>query len=228
MAKQYSIDEATKSTGGLRQGVVQGQSEPQLDRQIFSSPEGELVGPFKGDSGFYVIQVEKMTPEVTQSITDASQQIRQTLAAQQQQEIAQNFQTNFQNKWVSRTFCADGYRIDRCANAEPPPPTCTEQVLKTTGCEAFAPPRGVFDPGTQGVFGSAPPTIQPQGPPVHHDGDGRPGPAAPGPRPRQPPRRAPCPRAACPPAACRRAGAAGHGAAGFDADGRRRAASRRR
>ena len=31
VAKKYSIDEATKSTGGLRQGVVAGQSEPALD-----------------------------------------------------------------------------------------------------------------------------------------------------------------------------------------------------
>ncbi len=29
------------------------------------------------------------------------------------------FQANFQTKWIARTFCADGYRIDRCANAEP-------------------------------------------------------------------------------------------------------------
>ena len=88
MAKKYSIDEATKSTGGLRQGVVAGQSEPALDEQIFGAAEGELVGPFETDAGFYVIQVEKVTPAATQPLTDVSEQIRQTLAAQRQQEIA--------------------------------------------------------------------------------------------------------------------------------------------
>lgn len=164
VAKKYSVDEATKSTGGLRQGVVQGQSEPTLDDQIFSAQPNTLVGPFKGDAGYYVIEVQKVTPAVTSSLDDVRQQISQTLVAQRQQEIAQNFQDDFQTKWVQRTFCADGYRIDRCANAEPPPPTCTEQLINTTGCDAPVPPRGVFDPGSQGVFGSPPPTIRPQGP----------------------------------------------------------------
>ena len=58
VAKKYSIDEATKNTGGLREAVVEGQSEPALDEAIFSSPEGELVGPLEGDAGFYVLQVD--------------------------------------------------------------------------------------------------------------------------------------------------------------------------
>ncbi len=58
VAKEFSIDEATQSTGGLREAVVQGQSEPALDEQIFSAPEGELVGPFESEQGFYVIQVD--------------------------------------------------------------------------------------------------------------------------------------------------------------------------
>ena len=79
VAKEFSIDEATKSTGGLRQAVVEGQSEPALDAEIFAAPEGELVGPFEGDAGFYVIQVEKITPAATTPLEDASEQIRQTL-----------------------------------------------------------------------------------------------------------------------------------------------------
>ena len=79
VAKKYSIDEATKSTGGLRQGVVQGQSEPALDDQIFSAQPNTLVGPFKGDAGYYVIEVEKITPAVTTPLDDVRQQISQTL-----------------------------------------------------------------------------------------------------------------------------------------------------
>ena len=37
----------------------QGQSEPALDEQIFSADQNELVGPFKGDAGYYVIEVRR-------------------------------------------------------------------------------------------------------------------------------------------------------------------------
>ena len=108
VAKEFSIDDATKSTGGLRQGVVEGQSEPALDKEIFAATQGDLVGPFKGDAGFYVIEVQKITPATTTSLEDATDQIKQTLVAARQQEIAQTFQSNFRTKWVARTFCADG------------------------------------------------------------------------------------------------------------------------
>ena len=58
VAEKFSIDEATKGTGGCARRSSPGQSEPALDEQIFAAPEGELVGPFETDAGFYVIQVE--------------------------------------------------------------------------------------------------------------------------------------------------------------------------
>lgn len=105
VAKDLSIDEATQSTGGLREGVVEGQSEPALDAEIFSAPEGELVGPFEGDSGFYVIQVEAITEATTTPLDEASEQIRQTLLAGRQQQIAAEFQEGFRSKWTARTVC---------------------------------------------------------------------------------------------------------------------------
>ena len=35
---------------------MKGQSEPALDQQIFSAPQGQLVGPFKGQAGYYLIE----------------------------------------------------------------------------------------------------------------------------------------------------------------------------
>jgi foldase protein PrsA len=164
VAKKYSIDDATKSTGGLRQGVVAGQSEPALDKEIFSATQGNLVGPFKGDSGYYVIEVEKITPATTTSLSDATDQIKQTLVAAKQQEIAQTFQTNFQTKWTARTFCADGYRIERCANAEPVASTCTAEIAESQGCPAPVPSTKPIAPGTATVFGVAATPGLPQGP----------------------------------------------------------------
>ncbi len=177
VAKKYSIDEATQATGGLRPAVVAGQSEKALDEQIFSADENVLVGPFKGDAGYYVIDVEKITPAATQQLDDPVQaasaqgaaqtvadQIRATLVSAHQQQIAQDFQTDFQNKWVARTFCAEGFRIERCANADPPPDPCTKDVAESQGCDAPVASTRPIAPGTNTVFGSTPATSLPQGP----------------------------------------------------------------
>ncbi len=164
VAKEFSIDDATKSTGGLRQGVVEGQSEPALDKEIFAAPEGDLVGPFEGDAGFYVIEVQKVTPATTTSLEDATDQIKQTLVAARQQELAQTFQDNFRTKWVARTFCADGYRIDDCSNSEPVANTCTEEIAESQGCPAPVQSTRPIAPGTATVFGTAAAPALPQGP----------------------------------------------------------------
>lgn len=164
VAKELSVDEATRDTGGLRPGVVQGQSEPFLDEQIFNAPEGELVGPFETDAGFYVIRVEKVTPAETTPLEQVSDQIRQTLVSARQQEILATFQEDFQGKWVARTFCAEEYAIAQCSNAPPPPNPCTEEIAENQGCDAPVPSTRPIAPGTAGVFGTPAAPGLPQGP----------------------------------------------------------------
>jgi foldase protein PrsA len=163
-AKKYSIDEATKNSGGLREQVIEGQSEPALDEQIFQAPEGELVGPFKANAGFYVIQVQSINPASTTSLADASKDIEATLVSAKQSVIADTFQQDFNAEWKARTFCAEGYRIDRCANADPPATACTEQVAEKSGCAAAVPSQPVIAPGTATQLGGTPATALPQGP----------------------------------------------------------------
>jgi parvulin-like peptidyl-prolyl isomerase len=164
VTKKYSIDEATKDTGGLRQQVIQGQSEPALDKEIYESSEGELVGPFKANAGYYVIQVEKINPAETTSLADATDDIKQALVTARQNEVAQNFQDDFTAKWRSRTFCAEGYRIDRCSNSDAPASQCTKDVAEKTGCGATVPSRKVVPPGQAVPLGLQAPTALVQGP----------------------------------------------------------------
>lgn len=125
VTKRLSTDEATAQAGGLRQGVIQGQSEPALDEAIFSAPEGELVGPIETEAGFYVFQVERIEAATTQPLDEqTTEQIRQTLAAQEQQEAAESFQVDFIARWTARTVCAEDVMIDRCGNSPPPPDAC--------------------------------------------------------------------------------------------------------
>jgi parvulin-like peptidyl-prolyl isomerase len=155
VAKEYSTDPTTKSVGGLRQGVAKGQSEPALDKQVFSAPPNQIVGPFKGQSGFYAIEVEAVHPASTQPFSKVQSQIQQQLGSLQQQQIAQNFQTNFVSKWTSQTFCASGYVIDRCANFQAP--------VTTTGGGAVVASTRPVSPGQATVFFSTPQGL-PQGP----------------------------------------------------------------
>jgi parvulin-like peptidyl-prolyl isomerase len=155
VATKYSTDPTTKSVGGLRQGVAKGQSEPALDKQVFSAPPQQIVGPFKGQSGFYAIEVEATHPASTQPFSKVQSQIQQQLGSLQQQQIVQNFQTNFLAKWTSQTFCASGYVIDRCANFKAP--------VTTTGGGAVVPSTKPVPPGQATVFFSTPQGL-PQGP----------------------------------------------------------------
>ena len=205
VAKDFSIDEATKSTGGLREGVIEGQSEPALDAEIFSAPEGELVGPIETDAGFALILVEGITPASTAPLNaQTREQITQTLIAARQQQIATTFQASFTNKWRARTYCAEDYRIDRCSNSPSVPDPCTEEVADTTGCGAPVPSTKPIPPGSAGVFGAPAPTGLPQGPISPQSAGTPPGGLPPGLIPGAPPGAAPpgaAPPGAAPPGA---------------------------
>ena len=156
VAARFSTDKATKDSGGLRAGVAEGQSEPALEDQVFSAEQGQLVGPFKGQSGYYLIEVEKINPAQTTPLSDVSKQIEQQLAQGKQQQLSQDFQQDFLDKWRSRTFCADDYLIDRCENFTTPLQTIpgAPPVISTPA----------VPPGQTAVFAGQPIPALPQGP----------------------------------------------------------------
>jgi foldase protein PrsA len=162
-AKKYSDDEASKQRGGLIEGLAQGQQDPQLEEQAFAAPEGELVGPFKTDQGYYLIEVVGITPASTQSLADADAAIRQQL----QQSLAQAQQTEAQNdflaKWVRRTECVPAVEMEFCAGYVAPEP---EQVPgQETPTPAPVNPTSPIEPGTAArTFDGTTQTGLPQGP----------------------------------------------------------------
>lgn len=156
VASKYSTDKATKSNGGLRKGVAQGQSEPALDQQIFAAPTGQLVGPFKGQAGYYVIEVDKVTPASVTPLSKVETQIKQQLAQGLQQEKVSQVQASITAKWASRTFCASGFVVQQCSNFTPP-------STQSQG----APPvlsSSAVNPGQATTFPGQPPQALPQGP----------------------------------------------------------------
>jgi len=156
VAARYSTDKATKSTGGLRKGVAQGQSEPELDKQIFAAPTGELVGPFKGQQGWYLIEVAKVTPESVTPLSKLESQIKQQLQQGKQQEQVSQVQQSITAKWTSRTFCADGFVVQQCENFTAPS-TAAQGAPPVASSLAVNPGQATTFPGQQ------PPAL-PQGP----------------------------------------------------------------
>jgi foldase protein PrsA len=190
VAAKFSTDKATKSNGGLRKAVAQGQSEPALDEQIFSAPTGVLVGPFKGQAGYYLIEVEKVTPESVTPLAEIESQIKQQLAQGLQQEVASRAQQTITDKWTDRTFCATGYVVQQCSNFTAPQQT-------TPG----APPvlsSAAVQPGDTTAFPGQAPTALPQGPQFPAPKQ-QPAVLGPGGAPTLPPGTAPPPSGTAPP-----------------------------
>ena len=121
VAKQYSIDEASKAQGGRLPAVAKGQQEKALDEAVFAAKMGTLEGPVKTQFGWYVFEVEKIQKATQQSLEQAKETIRQTLASQNQQKALDKFVSDFQKKWKERTECRDGYETQVCKGTKATP-----------------------------------------------------------------------------------------------------------
>jgi foldase protein PrsA len=144
VAKKYSTD-TTKSNGGLQAGVTEGQLPEPLDEAVFAAPQGEIEGPLDEGGVFTVLEVMKITPEKVQSLDEVKPQIDEQLAGQAQQQSFAAFVRGYSSRWQSRTFCAEDFLIERCANFEgngrPPEanPACFEADPKAPADACPAP-----------------------------------------------------------------------------------------
>jgi len=117
VAKQYSIDEASKGQGGLLSGIAKGQQEKALDDALFGAQKGKIGGPVKTQFGWYVYEVDKITPANQQSQQQASATIKQLLQSQGQQKALDTFVKDFQKRFKASTNCRTGYVTQDCKNA---------------------------------------------------------------------------------------------------------------
>jgi foldase protein PrsA len=132
VAKQYSIDEASKSQGGKLEAQAEGNLEKALDEAVFGADRGAVEGPVKTQFGYYVFEVDKIQKASQQSLEQAKETIRGTLQSQNQQKALDAFVKDFQEKWKERTECRDGYVTQQCKNAPKPTPTPTPGATMPT------------------------------------------------------------------------------------------------
>jgi foldase protein PrsA len=124
-AKKYSTDAASKASGGELRGVTEGQQDRAFDQAAFRAKKGEIVGPVKGQFGWYVLRVTGITPPRQTSLADARAQIRALLEQQGQQTKMSTFIRDFQQRWRDATNCRAGYVVELCKNAPKPRTTST-------------------------------------------------------------------------------------------------------
>jgi foldase protein PrsA len=132
-ARQYSTDAASKATGGVLRGVTQGQQDRAFDQAAFSAKKDVIVGPVKGQFGYYLLRVTTITPARQTPLADARAQIRALLAQQGTQQKMSTFVRDFQERWKGKTNCRDGYIVQLCKNAPPVRTTTAPATPPATG-----------------------------------------------------------------------------------------------
>jgi foldase protein PrsA len=174
VAKEFSTDEATKDSGGVREGVTEGTFGPELDPAIFEAPVGEVEGPVQTAQGFYVFQVDSEEDAQTIPFDEARAQIEEQLSGQVQQQAFAAFLADYRDRWVEVTVCADDFLIDRCDNFEgdaqpcPDPSLPEEQQQQQLDQGACPPPvlsASPAAPGTSDPFTPVQPVPQRPHPP---------------------------------------------------------------
>ena len=131
VAKKYSIDPTSKNNGGLLVGVKKGTEDQALDSAAFAAATNKVLGPVKGQFGYYVFEVTKITKPTQQSLAQATPLIEQTLKSQQQATSQQSLDKLSRKHWLSQTFCRAGYEMVDCSNYKAPKAT-TPSVTPTT------------------------------------------------------------------------------------------------
>jgi foldase protein PrsA len=133
VAKEYSIDDASKAQGGKLPAVAKGQQEKAFDTAIFGADKGKITGPIKTQFGHYVFKVDKVNAASQQTLEQAKATIKQVLASQNQQKALDTFVKDFRKKWKEETECREGYVTQDCKNAPKPTPTPTPGTGQAPG-----------------------------------------------------------------------------------------------
>jgi foldase protein PrsA len=164
VAAKYSTDPSTKGSGGLQQGVTEEFVKGALKNAIFGPPTGQLTGPVKYETNYFLVEVVKLNPEKVKPLGEVKKEISTTLNQKKQEEAFSEFVAGYQSKWTSRTYCASGFETESCsnyvgsghpksavpgcyeANPKPPPAECPAPVAQLVpampGTVTIAKPKG--------------------------------------------------------------------------------------
>ena len=132
VAKKYSTD-PSKNNGGLLPGVTKGQEDKALDTAAFATATktNKVYGPIKGQFGYYVFSVTKVTKATQQSLAQATPLIQQTLTGQQQTNAQTAVDNVAKKQWLSKTQCRGLYAMADCKGYKAPKTSTTTAPTTT-------------------------------------------------------------------------------------------------
>ena len=120
VAKKYSTDPTTKNSGGLLTNVTQGQQDAALTQAAFSAPVNTLLGPVKGQFGYYDVEVTKITPATHQTLAQATKSIRSNLTTTESTNAQTAVANHAKKDWLSQTTCQSQYAMADCKGYKAP------------------------------------------------------------------------------------------------------------
>ncbi len=142
VAKKYSIDPTTKNTGGVLNNVAQGQQDAALTTAAFGAPLNKLIGPVKGQFGYYLVDVTKITPATSKSLAQSSALIKQTLTSQAQTAATNAVEAQAKKDWLKKTTCRSLYSMADCNGYKAPKATAVSGAAGATGASGATAPAG--------------------------------------------------------------------------------------
>jgi foldase protein PrsA len=132
VAKKYSTDPTTKDKGGLQTGVSKGEDEQALSNASFAAPANKLVGPVKGEFGYYVFEVTKINAATHESLAKASPQIKSTLTSSKATAAQNAINKKAKAAYGARTLCAAAYSMSDCHGYKAPKTSTTSTAAATS------------------------------------------------------------------------------------------------
>jgi foldase protein PrsA len=136
VAKKYSIDPTTKAKGGLLTGVTAGQQDAALSQAAFAAPLNKLLGPIKGQFGYYVLEVIKITPATQHSLAQSSALIKQTLSSQLTTDAQTAVDNHAKKDWLKQTTCRSLYAMADCSGYKAPKTSTSSSAAGATATTA--------------------------------------------------------------------------------------------
>jgi foldase protein PrsA len=132
VAKKYSTDTTTKDKGGLLTGVTAGQQDAALSKAAFAAPLNKLLGPIKGQFGYYVLDVIKITPATQKTLAQSTTLIKQTLSGQLTTAAQNAVDAHAKKDWLSKTTCRSLYAMADCSGYKAPKTSTTSSAAGAT------------------------------------------------------------------------------------------------
>jgi foldase protein PrsA len=105
-------------------GVTAGQQDAALSQAAFAAPVNKLLGPIKGQFGYYVLDVIKITPATQKTLAQASATIKTTLSGQLTTAAQNAVDAHAKQDWRKQTTCRKLYAMADC-NGYKAPKTAT-------------------------------------------------------------------------------------------------------